>query len=300
MSEYALEVKHLSKSYAGKRVVDDLQLHVPEGKIYGFLGRNGAGKTTTIRMIMGLVKPDKGEISLKGRNVFENRRWAARQIGAIIETPGFYSNITGRENLLITAKLFAVPLKRVDEVLELVDLQGQECKKVAAFSLGMKQRLGIANALLHEPQVLILDEPTNGLDPIGMKDMRSFLRQLSQREQITTIISSHILSEIEQTVDFVGIIDQGKLVQETDIASLALHSQNSLIIEVDSPEFAGQILTEMELPFELEGDSLLVNCGREMNDEVNSRLIWGGVRVFALRPIAPNLEDRFIQSLRTI
>ncbi len=300
MPEYAIEVKNLSKSYAGNRVVDNLQLQVPEGKIYGFLGRNGAGKTTTIRMIMGLVKPDTGEIFLKGRKIAKNRRWAAQQIGAIIETPGFYSNITARENLLITARLFAAPLKRVDEVLALVDLKDQGRKKVAEFSLGMKQRLGIANALVHSPQILILDEPTNGLDPIGMKEMRLFLRQLSQSQNITTIISSHILSEIEQTVDFVGIIDNGKLVQETDIASLAVFSQTRLMIEVDSLEFASEILTQMALPFELAGDNLLVNCSREMNDEVNSRLIWGGVKVFALRPWSPNLEDRFIQSLGTI
>lgn len=300
MSEYAIEVKHLSKSYAGKRVVDDLQLHVPEGKIYGFLGRNGAGKTTSIRMIMGLVKPDTGEIFLDGRKIDKNSRWAVRQIGAIIETPGFYSNISARENLLITAKLFATPPKKVDEVLELVGLQSQGRQKVAEFSLGMKQRLGIANALVHAPRLLILDEPTNGLDPIGIKEMRSFLRQLSQSQNITTIISSHILSEIEQTVDFIGIIDQGRLVQETDIASLALHRQTHLLIEVDSPEFASQILSQMELPFELAGDNLLVNCGREMNDEVNSRLIWGGVRVFALKPSSPNLEDRFIQSLQAV
>lgn len=300
MSEYAIEVNHLSKSYGGHRVVDDLHLHVPEGKIYGFLGRNGAGKTTTIRMIMGLVKPEAGEIILKGRRVNQNRLWASRQIGAIVETPGFYSNITARENLMITAGLFDAPRRKVDEVLELVGLEKQDRKKVGEFSLGMKQRLGIANALVHSPQVLILDEPTNGLDPVGIKEMRSFLRELSQSRNITTVISSHILSEIEQTVDYVGIIDQGRLVQETDIASLALGTQTRLIVEVDFPEFASEIIMQMELPFELEGDHLMVSCSREMNDEVNSRLIWGGVRVFALRPSAPNLEDRFMQSLRTI
>lgn len=300
MSEFALEVNHLSKSYGSQRVVDDLHLHVPEGKIYGFLGRNGAGKTTTIRMIMGLVKPEAGEIVLKGRRVNQNRLWASRQIGAIIETPGFYDNITARENLQITARLFDAPRRKVDEVLELVGLKNEDRKKVGEFSLGMKQRLGIANALVHSPQVLILDEPTNGLDPIGIKEMRSFLRELSRSRNITTVISSHILSEIEQTVDYVGIIDQGRLVQETDIASLALGSQTRLIVEVDFPEFAGEILKQMELLFEQKGDQLLVSCSREMNDEVNSRLIWGGVRVFALQPSAPNLEDRFIQSLRTV
>ncbi len=300
MSDFAIEVKNLSKSYAGNLVVDNLQLHVPEGKIYGFLGRNGAGKTTTIRMIMGLVKPNAGEILLKGRNVASNRRWAAQQIGAIIETPGFYGNLSARENLLISAKIFAAPVGKVDEVLDLVDLKNVGRKKVEEFSLGMKQRLGIANALIHSPQVLILDEPTNGLDPIGIKEMRVFLRQLSESYNITTIISSHILSEIEQTVDWVGIIDKGKLVKETDIASLAILKQTHLILDVDSIEFASEILNLMELPYELDGDKLLVSCNREMNDEVNTRLIWGGVRVFALTPSSPNLEDRFIQTLASV
>ncbi len=297
MSDFALEVKNLSKSYAGNRVVDNLHLQVPAGKIYGFLGRNGAGKTTTIRMIMGLVKPESGEILVKGRNAASNRRWAARQIGAIIETPGFYSNLSARENLLITAKLFTVPDRNVDEALELVDLKNVGQKKVEEFSLGMKQRLGIANALVHTPQVLILDEPTNGLDPIGIKEMRLFLRQLSQSQQITTIISSHILSEIQQTVDWVGIIDKGRLVQETDIESLAIGTQTHLLLEVDSLEFAGEILNQLQLAYEIEDDHLLVCCGRDMNDELNSRLIWGGIKVFALTPCSPQLEDRFIQSL---
>lgn len=300
MSDYAIEVRSLTKHYGRNRVVNNLQLHVPEGKIYGFLGRNGAGKTTTIRMIMGLVKPDAGEIFINGRNVASSRRWASRQIGAIIETPGFYSNLSARENLLITAKLFAAPTSKVDEVLDLVDLKATGQKKVAAFSLGMKQRLGIANALVHSPQILILDEPTNGLDPIGIKEMRLFLKQLSASRSITTIISSHILSEIQQTVDWVGIIDNGQLIKETDIESLAVLKQTQLALEVDSVEFAGEILDQMELSYQQEGDRLLVSCDRAMNDEINSRLIWGGVRVFALTPLSPNLEDRFIQTLGSI
>lgn len=300
MSDYAIEVRSLTKHYGRNRVVNNLQLHVPEGKIYGFLGRNGAGKTTTIRMIMGLVKPDAGEIFINGRNVASSRRWASRQIGAIIETPGFYSNLSARENLLITAKLFAAPTSKVDEVLDLVDLKATGQKKVAAFSLGMKQRLGIANALVHSPQILILDEPTNGLDPIGIKEMRLFLKQLSASRSITTIISSHILSEIQQTVDWVGIIDNGQLIKETDIESLAVLKQTQLALEVDSVEFAGEILDQMELSYQQEGDRLLVSCDRAMNDEINSRLIWGGVRVFALTPLCPNLEDRFIQTLGSI
>ncbi len=300
MPDYALEITNLSKSYARNRVVDSLQMHVPEGKIYGFLGRNGAGKTTTIRMIMGLVRPEEGEIRLKGRNVASNRSWAARQIGAIIETPGFYNNLSARENLLITTRLFDVSAKQIDKVLELVNLANAGKKKVAEFSLGMKQRLGIANALVHSPQVLILDEPSNGLDPIGIKEMRLFLRQLSQSQQITTIISSHILSEIQQTVDCVGIIDKGRMVKETDIASLDVFKQTHLILEVDSVECAGEILQELNLPYEYDGSKLLVSCSRQLNDEINFRLIGGGIKVFALTPVSPTLEERFIQTLSAL
>lgn len=297
MTEYAIEVKDLTKSYGRTRVVDNLALHVPEGKVYGLLGRNGAGKTTTIRMIMGLVKPDAGEIFLHGRNVNAYRRWAARQIGAIIETPGFYSNLTARQNLLITASLFNAPLNRIHEVLEIVDLQGIDKKKVKELSLGMKQRLGIANALIHSPKILILDEPTNGLDPIGIKDMRLFLRKLSQSHGITTIISSHILSEIQKTVDFIGIVDNGKLIKETDIASFEVFSQTHIVLEAEPVDLAAAVLEKMNLLYEIDEQRFMVCCSRDMNEVLNRRLIGAGVRVFALTPASPSLEDQFIQTL---
>lgn len=299
MSEFAIEVKNLSRSYGGTRVVDGLDLHIPEGKVYGFLGRNGAGKTTTIRMIMGMVKPETGEILLHGHNVAQNRRWASQQIGAIIETPGFYGNLSARENLRMTTRLFGTPSSKVEEVLEIVGLQEVRGKKVREFSLGMKQRLGIANALVHSPEILILDEPTNGLDPIGIKEMRIFLRTLSQLQGITTIISSHILSEIQQTVDHVGIIDQGRLLHEGDIASFAVLHQTCLILEVDCAESAAAVLKEMNLRYQTDGENLVVRCSREMNDELNRRLIAAGVKVFALIPNSPSLEDQFIQTLRS-
>lgn len=296
---YAIEIEHLNKSYRKNRVVEDLNINIPEGKVYGLLGRNGAGKTTTIRMIMGLVRPDAGEIILGGRRISTHRRWAAQQIGAIIETPGFYSNLTARENLLITARLFGVDPHRVGEVLEMVRLNGERSKRVQDFSLGMKQRLGIANALIHAPQILILDEPTNGLDPIGIKEMRSFISELARSHGITTVISSHILSEIEQVVDYIGIIDQGRLIEENDIVSISACNQTHLRLEVDDVEAAGEILKQMGLVYEAEGQGLMLQCKREINDAVNRKLIAGGVGVFAFTPISPTLEDRFIQTIQT-
>lgn len=296
---YAIEIKNLRKSFQKKRVVDDLNINVPEGKVYGFLGKNGAGKTTTIRMIMGLVRPDTGYINLNGRPIHKYRRWAAGQIGAIIETPGFYNNLSARENLSITARLYGAASYRIGEVLKMVALDGEDNKRVQDFSLGMKQRLGIANALIHAPEILILDEPTNGLDPVGIKEMRSFISELSKTYGITTVISSHILSEIEQIVDYVGIIDQGRLIEENDITSILTGHQTHLRLEVDDIKSAGAILQGMGMAYETGDREIVLECHRESNDTVNRSLINGGVRVFAFIPVLPTLEDRFIQTVRS-
>lgn len=184
--DYAIETKHLTKSYDNLNAVDDLGINVPAGKVYGFLGRNGSGKTTTIRMIMGLIKPNNGYINIFGREIGKNSGKYLADIGAIIEAPGFYGNLSAYENLEITAKLFRTDKEMIYESLEIVGLSGGyeynlENKPVSKFSLGMKQRLGIANSLVHSPQILILDEPTNGLDPAGIITMRELIRKLSEK-----------------------------------------------------------------------------------------------------------------------
>ncbi|MGE5328501.1 MAG: ABC transporter ATP-binding protein [Deltaproteobacteria bacterium] len=292
--KYALEIKNLTKRYKNFRAVNNLSLNVPEGKIYGFLGRNGAGKTTTIRMIMGLIKPDSGQIHVLGKDIQQNRLWGAKNIGSIIETPGFYENLTAVENLDITAAMFKVKKKRIAEVLDIVNLSSCETKKARDFSLGMKQRLGIANALIHSPKILILDEPTNGLDPEGIRDMRDFLRMLSEKHGITVMISSHILNEVQQIADYAGIIDQGSLIEEMDIQSIIEGNQSYLLLEVDNPQKTLAILKDLGYKYLTEQDFIRVYCNKSCNSILNRKLVEANICVNSLSSISQTLEERFL------
>lgn len=197
-----IEINNLTKQYGSQIAVNNLSITVESGQIYGFLGRNGAGKTTTIRMLLGLIKPTKGNIKIFEKEFESNKTEILKNIGAMVETPGFYSNLTAKENLTINAKILGIQKENaIEEVLEIVGLASEKVKLFKNYSLGMKQRLGIARALLHNPELLILDEPTNGLDPIGIKEIRKLIKDLAQSRNITILISSHILSEIEQLVD---------------------------------------------------------------------------------------------------
>lgn len=292
--KYAIEIDNLTKSYKGIKAVDGLNIRVPEGKIYGFLGRNGAGKTTTIRMIMGLIRPDSGQIRVFGRDVGRDRFWTARSIGGIVETPGFYENLSARANLDITAELYGADKKRIEEVLGIVNLTDVGSKKARDFSLGMKQRLGIANALIHSPKILILDEPANGLDPAGIKEMRMFLRNLSENHGITVMISSHILSEVQLMADHVGIIDRGRLVEETDIHNLNAQGQSFLLLEVDKPEKAAVVLKRLKVDYQMENGQIKVLCEKEMNSRVNKELVLEDIYVFNLSSVSMSLEEKFL------
>ena len=212
-----IETRGLTKEYGGIRVAEGIDIHLPEGKIYGLLGRNGAGKTTLMKMILRLVHPTSGTIELIGQDHWEEPG-ALHRIGSMIETPGFYGNLTALENLTLIGKLRGIHKKEpLKEALELVGLQDQIRKPFSDYSLGMKQRLGIAAAILHQPELLILDEPTNGLDPIGIKEVRIFLKELVRTRGTTILISSHIISEMEQLADVVGILHQGRLLEEMDL-----------------------------------------------------------------------------------
>ncbi len=213
MVEYIIETKNLSKIYYNNTVVDSINMHVEKGKIYGLLGKNGAGKTTTMCMLLNLAYPTSGEIYLFGKNSKKYTKEIYSNIGSIIETPGFYENLTAYENLKIISKLRKdfYP-QNINLVLEMVNLENSKSKKFKDFSLGMKQRLGIAAAIMHNPELLILDEPINGLDPFGIKEIRTLLKRLSHEYGITILISSHILSEIENIADVIGIMDKGILI----------------------------------------------------------------------------------------
>lgn len=243
MNEFIIETKGLTKKYGEQYAVKNVDIHVRKNTIYGLLGRNGAGKTTIMKMMLGITKPTAGEVRIFGKDIRKNEKEILPRIGNIIENPGFYPNLTGTENLKIFAELRGVPQKdAVEKALELVSLPYKDKKLYGEYSLGMKQRLGIALAILHDPELLILDEPINGLDPIGIAEMRKLLRQLCDEKGKTIIISSHILSEIQLISDDIGIIDNGVLLEELSISDLRNKTRKSIGFLVSDTGKAATIL----------------------------------------------------------
>lgn len=296
MSEI-IKTTNLTKMYGSQKSVNHLNLTVNQGEIYGFLGRNGAGKTTTIRMLLGLIKPTYGQIQLFGENLFNNQREILRRIGSIVEVPGFYENLTARENLLINAKIMGVHKKNaLDEALEIVGLQNEPKKLVGNYSLGMKQRLGIARALLHYPELLILDEPTNGLDPIGIKEMRKLINTLATERNMTIFISSHILSEIEQLVDHIGIIHRGKLLEEISFEQLRKRNRKYLEFQVSDDNKATMIL---EKHFDVsdyevhEEGTIRVYSHLGQQGKINKLFVQHDIEVTKITMSEDRLEDYF-------
>ncbi len=290
----AIELNNISKKYRTSFALNNLNMSVPQGVVYGLLGRNGAGKTTTLRIIMGLVKPNAGSVHVFGKDAAKDRVSALRNIGAIIESPGLYRNLNARRNLEITADLYSADKKRIDEVVAMVGLSGVGYKKVKGFSTGMKQRLGIANALIHSPQILILDEPTNGLDPEGVNQLRGLIKTLSAQLNITVIMSSHILSEVQQLADYVGIIDKGILVEQLSMNELNITGQNHLLLEVDKPDEVAKILCERKINYTVLGNELKVFCKKEENEKINALMSSKEIRISNMSSVKNSLEDRFM------
>lgn len=244
-----IETHDLCKSYNGRTVVDHLNLTVPQGCVYGFLGPNGAGKSTSMKMLLGLVHPTGGSVELLGHTMNEtNRIPLLRQTGSLIESPSGYLHLTARENLAIVADLKGVAHKDIDRVLEIVHLTADAHRKVGQYSLGMKQRLGIAMALLGSPKLLVLDEPTNGLDPAGIQEMRELIRTMPAATGATVLISSHLLGEMEQMVEQVGIIDHGRMLFEGPLTELQRHSKGALTLRLLHPAKALPVLQANGLP----------------------------------------------------
>ncbi len=243
MSKYVIETKNLTKQYGTQKSVADLNIHVRQGRIYGLLGRNGAGKTTTMKMLLGLTQPTSGEVTIWGKPLRTNEKKLLPRIGSLIESPGFYPNLTAAENLRIFATLRGVPNRNaIKNALDLVELPYQDKKLFSQYSLGMKQRLAIALAIMHDPELLILDEPINGLDPIGIAEVRTFIRDLCTERGKTILISSHILSEIALLADDIGIIDHGALLEEESLAELEAKSSRHIRFTVSSTTQAARIL----------------------------------------------------------
>lgn len=233
-----VETNALTKRYAKRDVVDRLDLRVRKGEIYGFLGLNGAGKTTTIRMLMGLIHPTAGEVRLFDRPIPAERMRVMRKVGALVESPSYYAHLSGRENLRVSATLLDVPDARIDEVLEIVHLTDDAGRRAGDYSLGMKQRLGIANALLGSPSLVVLDEPTNGLDPAGIHEIRDLIRRMPREHGITVLVSSHLLAEIDQMATAVGVIHAGRLIFQGPIEQLRERSRAHVRLQVDRPQDA--------------------------------------------------------------
>jgi lantibiotic transport system ATP-binding protein len=299
MQTAVIETQHLHFSFqAGQKILDDLNLQVPTGSIYGFLGPNGAGKTTTLRLLLGLLKKQEGDLTLFGRNFQRNRLDILRRIGSLIEQPSLYLHLTGKENLEIFRLTYQCDKKRINEVLELVRLQQAANKKVKNYSLGMKQRLAIAIALLHDPEVLILDEPTNGLDPNGIIETRELIKQLNREFGKTILVSSHLLSEVEKMATHVGIIHYGKLLFQGSLQQLQqLQSKQSVVeIEVNDTIKAQQIIKDHFTLKHINGSRLVVDYeSRERSALLNKLLVQQDVEVYELAIAQNDLENLFIQ-----
>ena len=295
-----IEIHGLRKSYrrrAGTTVaVDGLDLSVPEGGVFGFLGPNGSGKTTTIRCALGLARPTAGAIRVLDRPVPEGLRGAARRIGAIVETPALFPTMSARENLLLLGAVDRIGVRRVDEVLAVVGLDDRAGDLVKRYSLGMRQRLGLAAALLKDPELLVLDEPANGLDPAGMREVRELLRRLADGGR-TVFVSSHILAEIESTCDRVAILAQGRLVTQgtvDEVISAAGH-RVSILVKVDDLDRGVRALCDAHLATQRVDDHLRVDVASERAGDVTRVLAAAGQWVTELRPDRFSLEDVFLE-----
>lgn len=297
MSDFVIETKQLTKIYGEQTAVNTVNLHVKKGRIYGLLGRNGAGKTTIMKMVLGLTPITSGEVDVFGQNIKGREKKVYPRIGAIIETPGFYPNLTGTENLEIFAKLrgTAAP-NAVKNALEVVGLPYKDKKLFSKYSLGMKQRLGIANAILHDPELLILDEPTNGLDPIGIAEVREFIKNLSVERGKTVLISSHILSEVALLADDIGIIDHGVLLEESSMEELEKRNSKYIRLQVSDVPKASLIL---ERQFHLKDYTVqddhtlhLYNTTLDMA-AINKALVMQDVSVISSQLCNDTLEDYF-------
>lgn len=290
-----ITTQSLTKEYDHKKVVNALDLIVPEGSVYGFLGPNGAGKSTTLKMLLGLVKPTDGQVRISGKILSpENRLEILRQTGSLIESPAYYGHLSGRENLQIICKLKNVSENEISRVMHLVRMEKQMDKKVRNYSLGMKQRLGIAAALLGNPKLLLLDEPTNGLDPAGIQEIRELIRELPQHG-ITVLVSSHLLAEIDQMATDVGIIDKGELIFQDSLLILHEHSRSRIHFETDHNEEAFQMLRRAGLPVRMEDSAFCLDNVSDENVIRAVRLcVEAGFGVLRVTEQQKSLEDIFL------
>jgi ABC-2 type transport system ATP-binding protein len=293
-----VKLQNVSKVIKGKKIIDDLSFDVFEGEVFGFLGPNGAGKTTTIRMIVGLMNITEGDVVISGKSIKKDFEGAIASVGAIVENPELYKFMSGYKNLQHFARMQkGITKERINEVVELVGLTDRIHDKVKTYSLGMRQRLGLAQCLLHRPKILILDEPTNGLDPAGIREIRAYIRKLAQEEGMAVIVSSHLLSEMEMMCDRIGIIQKGKLVDVQNVRDFVDGEELVYQFEVDDEQKANEVMNVFTpaLPFEVKGNKLQVGLKKEQVPQLIKSFVEDGVEIYSVMPVAKTLEDRFLE-----
>ncbi|GKV56073.1 ABC transporter ATP-binding protein [Sporosarcina sp. NCCP-2222] len=296
MSEFIIETKNLTKKFGATRVVNHVDLKVKKGEIYGFLGPNGAGKTTTIRMLLGLARPSKGSIHMFGKDIRKEKLAILRKVGSLVEYPSYYGHLTARENLEAVRVLLDVPKSRIDEVLSIVRLTKDAKRPVKGFSLGMKQRLGIATALLGNPELLILDEPTNGLDPSGILEMRELIKSMPKEHGITIVVSSHLLSEVDQMATQVGIITKGRIIFQDSIQKLREQASSSIKLTVNDVEAAWKTLLSNGYTTDLVQNNIYIDRGTD--DQVAAivkSLVEHDFSIYRVEEQKKSLEEIFLE-----
>ncbi|MGE7941112.1 ABC transporter ATP-binding protein [Lysinibacillus xylanilyticus] len=301
MSDYIIETVDLCKKYKTTYAVKDLNLKVKKGEIYGFLGPNGSGKTTSIKMLLGLIKATSGSVTLFGKKLESDRNHILKKVGALVESPSYYGHLTGYENLKIIQRMLNVPEGRIEEVLNIVRLTNAKNQLVKQYSLGMKQRLGIAISLLGKPELLILDEPTNGLDPAGIHEIRDLIKSLPETEGITILISSHLLSEIDQMATQVGIISDGNLIYQDSIEVLRNMDNPHIKIRVNDSNKAKSILeekTNYHNEVDKNGDLLINKIDDDHISVINSILVYSNISVYRIEEVRSSLEEIFLNIIK--
>ncbi len=295
--ENILEIKNLSKYFGKSKVVDSINLTIKEGEIFGFLGPNGAGKTTTIKMILGLLSIDEGEIKVNGYDVKKEFEKAMENASGIVENPDMYGYMTGRDNLKLYARLRGVKNERIDEVISLVDMKEAANMKVSKYSLGMKQRMGLALTLLNSPKLLILDEPTNGLDPAGIKHLRDILKEISRKDKVAVFVSSHILTEMELMCDKVAVINKGKIVKIEEIGKEKQDEESEeTVISVQQLQDAEKILKANNYETKIVDDKIVVKIAHDKVSAVIKLLAKNDIDVYSAVPKEKTLEDIFFDA----
>ncbi|MFD0714305.1 ABC transporter ATP-binding protein [Paenibacillus sp. GCM10027626] len=296
-SEPVVRLQNVTKVIGKRTIIDHLTLDLPKAEVFGFLGPNGSGKTTTIRMMVGLMKLTDGDVIIRGHSIRKQFEQAIRHVGAIVENPEMYKYLTGYQNLLHFSRMVpGISRQRIDEVVELVGLRERIHDKVKTYSLGMRQRLGVAQAIMHKPSLLILDEPTNGLDPAGIRELRDYLRKLTREEGITIFVSSHLLSEMELMCDRVAIIQSGKLIDVRPIHTEGTKETAAarVLFDVDKHEEAIRLLAE-NYSIQRDGEAVAVEADRETVAAINAALVHGGIKVYGIKVQGKSLEDQFLE-----